>query len=411
MKATLKVILLLLIAMMPILTFAQWGAYHVLQPLIGVNSTWHSVSLDKKIWEYAHSDGRDIRIIGVKDGDTIEVPYLWHSSDIMEPLALQVFNTTKHGDKYFYTVQVPDERWLQALNLYTEQQNFEWTVTLEGSHNQAEWYSILDNYRLIGIENEYTSYQYTLLPFPKMQYRFYRIGIRTKDNPKINKVTTNATDAAIPNLEKLPIKKLELTKATSKGMQSFMVQLQQPGRLYQLQLQLKDTLDYYRPITIAYAYDTVLSQGDTTLLFRNIANGMLSSRDTAPILLDNVKASVLKISIHNGANLPLTLADVTVFGLVSTISVRFPDLSYAYYICYGNKLAEAPSYDIVKFDNKIPSNLTILSLGDPIVNAELQAVNTPLIENSIWMWIVIAVIIVVILLFTIKMMRKIPEQG
>jgi hypothetical protein len=65
-----------------------------------------------------------------------------------------------------------------------------------------------------------------------------------------------------------------------------------------------------------------------------------------------------------------------------------------------------PSYDLVNFANKIPSNAASLNMGDEEkLTAEEPAVS-PLIKNKIWLWVLMGVVIGVLAFFTVRMMNE-----
>lgn len=93
-------------------------------------------------------------------------------------------------------------------------------------------------------------------------------------------------------------------------------------------------------------------------------------------------------------------------GYVHGLIARFIDPA-TYYLVYGNDLAEKPHYDIDRFADKIPIALTALKLGDEqlIEKTSLQKTE-PLFQNKIWLWTIMALIIVLLGWFSLIMIRK-----
>ena len=75
---------------------------------------------------------------------------------------------------------------------------------------------------------------------------------------------------------------------------------------------------------------------------------------------------------------------------------------------YGNEKALRPRYDIDHFQNKIPAELTNLTLGkEQILKGERSEVATkPLFQSKIWLWFVMVVIIGLLGWFSLKMIRN-----
>jgi hypothetical protein len=74
---------------------------------------------------------------------------------------------------------------------------------------------------------------------------------------------------------------------------------------------------------------------------------------------------------------------------------------------YGNENLQKPNYDIVRFENTIPTDIVSLELESEqeIPQKEVEKV-TPLFENSLWLWLLMGTIILVLTVFTFKMMKK-----
>jgi hypothetical protein len=121
--------------------------------------------------------------------------------------------------------------------------------------------------------------------------------------------------------------------------------------------------------------------------------------------LQNKLLKNLRIVIDNQNNQPLQIDSITVKGYHHQLIARFqPEAKYNLF--YGNKNAFKPEYDIERFANKIPENLTQLQLGDEISNFKEKPNQQPLFMNEVWLWLVMGVIIVVLGWFTFGMMRK-----
>ena len=67
------------------------------------------------------------------------------------------------------------------------------------------------------------------------------------------------------------------------------------------------------------------------------------------------------------------------------LEARF-DKPAQYFLCYGNTVARKPNYDITRFEDKIPVELSMLKLGDEQMNENIfVSVKAPLFENKIWL--------------------------
>src|SRR5690606_40823506 len=64
---------------------------------------------------------------------------------------------TAHNESgYFFTFEMPAREPINQLYLQFKEKNFDWKIRLEGSHDQQEWFTIADDYRIVSISNQLT---------------------------------------------------------------------------------------------------------------------------------------------------------------------------------------------------------------------------------------------------------------
>jgi len=103
-------------------------------------------------------------------------------------IVFKTINTTRNEKGYYYTFEVPTNESINQIKLDFFQKNFDWSIKLEGSQNQQEWFTITDDYRILSIYNELTDYQFTKLSFPDSKYRYFRLLIKSKEEPNLKLV-------------------------------------------------------------------------------------------------------------------------------------------------------------------------------------------------------------------------------
>lgn len=148
---------------------------------------WYKIKLTSEIIEKTTIDFSDVRIFGVTNSDTVEAPFLTkkiiQKSESQE-IDFKIINSSKKNNAYFFTLEksttIKQEEATNLIKLDFENTNFDWRVKLEGSQNQNEWFEIIDNYRIISIQNEFTAYEFTRLIFQNTKYKYYRIKIMDK---------------------------------------------------------------------------------------------------------------------------------------------------------------------------------------------------------------------------------------
>ena len=168
---------------------AQTNQYRYKRELKGVSTNWHSLTLPNDIFKNAQSGLADLRIYGVKGKDTVEVPYILEQSAdqiTVRETAFTIINQSSNPNGFFYTFQSAAAASINQIKLSFKQENFDWKVKLEGSNDNKEWFTVVDNYRILSIKNSNTDYQFTQLDFATAKYSYFRLAIKANEQPQLS---------------------------------------------------------------------------------------------------------------------------------------------------------------------------------------------------------------------------------
>lgn len=386
--------------------------YDYKRELSGISGQWHSVVLPDDIFGKLTDDLRDMRIFGITDsGDTIEAPYLLRISKgtiTQESAAFRLLNESYNSQGYFYTFELPEAGPVNQIELDLSEENFDWRVTLQGSQNQQQWYTILENSRIVSIKNEFTDFRYTTLIFPLSQYRYFRLWVQSDEDPGLRDATITRYETAGESLKSLAIEKTEIKENTTSRQTEIDVRLSVPVPVSRLTIHVADTIDYYRPVTIRYLADSLQTEQGWRYTYRSLGSGILQSAKENEFTFNSTTVRHLNIIIDNHDNRPLSIGGVEVQGYIHELVARFTEEA-GYYLAYGNNRARKPNYDIARFTHSIPASPAALEMGNEqtIAKPEEPAVK-PLFENRAWLWGMMALIIVVLGWFSLAMLRKKP---
>ncbi|WP_179020070.1 DUF3999 family protein [Winogradskyella forsetii] len=388
---------------------AQMETYNFKRELTNVNDEWHQLTLPNTLFGKLNSDLNDLRIYGTTENDTIEAPYFLEVlSDkiVHKSIPFKIINKTKSDNNYYFTFQLDSENTINQINLNFNDTNFDWKVGLEGSQNQKEWFTILEDYRILAIKNEVTNFKFTTLEFPETKYRFYRLIIKHNEQPELESAQLSKHEITKGNSVKYLIESLKTKEDKQLKATTINAELELPIALSQIEIDVSNSFDYYRPLKIEYRSDSTKTEKGWKYHYKTITSGTLNSLEANRFLFGNTIAKHLKITIYNSDNQPLTISDVTAKGYEYRLIGRFTEPA-DYTLVYGNPSAIQPNYDINKFKSKIPNDLKPLKVGaeEVILKPEQQKV-TPLFENGYWLWAIIGVVILVLGGFTLRMLRK-----
>ncbi len=390
--------------------FGQNDEYRYRRELYEVSNQWHSLRLPDDIFGKISQSMNDIRIVGyTPQNDTIEVPYLLRLSEKKvnnHNIDFKIFNVSYNDKGYYYTFELKPNASVNQIALTFEQENFDWRVSLEGSHNQNEWFSVLDDYRIISIKNTMTDYKFTTLRFPDAQYRYFRIFVKSNEKPNLMKAGL-IREESTEGKSTIYTPTQMTSKVQRKTKQSIIdIRLPTVVPLWYMNLTIQDTVDYYRHATIQYLSDSIKTAHGWEYVFSYLTSGTLSSFEKNEFTFNSTNIQNIRIIIENQDNAPLTVTGVQAKGYIHELVFRFSEKA-KYFLVYGNNNAVKPQYDIEYFSDKIPANLTELRLGEEqsrIQNSDEPM--SPLFQNKIWLWVILSVVIVVLGWFTLSMIRK-----
>lgn len=390
---------------------AQTNPYRYKRELKGVNTTWHSLTIPNEVFKNAQSGLADLRIFGIKEKDTIEVPYILEQSanqvtDRETPF--NIINQSTNTNGFFYTFHTSAATSINQIKLSFKQDNFDWRVKLEGSNDNKEWFTVLNDYRILSIKNANTDYKFTQLNFATAKYSYFRLAIKANEQPQLNAAKILKTDTLKGVYKDVSYKSYQLLNEAKTKQSIIDVTLASPTPLSYLKINAQSDFDFYRAFKIEYATDSFKTDKGTQYNYAPLFEGTISSLETPEFNFTSTFVNRLKITIENNDNKPLRLNSIALKGPVYELVGRFDDATLNYALYYGNKDALIANYELKNFENKIPMQVTSLSVGTEQNNPAFtsEKVIVPLFENKFWLWGLIGVIIALLGFFSYRMLKS-----
>ena len=400
---------LLILLFISAIASAQLGDYSTKREILEVSEQWHSLELPPSVFEKVKDSYADIRIYGITTTDTIEAPYLLRIAKevrTQKEVTFELINTTSRQDNHFYTFEVPTKEALNTITLDFKNEDFDWNVRLEGSQDQSNWYTLLEDYRILSIKNNQTDYSFTHLKFPNAKYRYYRLSFRSETQPELKSAKIYQDDNKPAEFNTAKVANLNIFQEKDKKQTLLQIDVDRRVPISFLSLDIANTFDYYRTFKIQYVQDSVSTEKGWKYNYRTVFQGTLNSVEKNEFKFGSVLAKKLRLIIENHDNQPLEIKGVNVKGYVHRLIVRFSDKGQ-YFLTYGNANAKPPLYDLSHAVKNIPEHLPKLSLEAEIEIPKSQVPqNTPLFENKMWLWAIMGIIILVLGGFTLQMMTK-----
>jgi len=408
-KKKIKVLTLLLLVTAGLQ--AQVKHYQFKRNLKGITTNWHSLQVPNQIFKSAQIGLEDLRIYGIKDKDTIEVPYILEQSSNQvtdRETTFNIINQSSNQNGYYYTFQSASIATINQIKLSFKQTNFDWRIKLEGSNDNKEWFGILDDYRILSIKNNNTDYQFTQLNFPTAKYTYFRILVKANEKPELNAAKISKTDTLKGIDLNIPYQSYQLVNDAKNKQSIIEVSLANITPISYLKINAQSDFDYYRSIRIESAIDSAKTEKGIQYNYTQLFEGTLSSLESPEFRFNSTLASHLRITIENNDNTPLRLNSIALMGPVYELIARFEKTDYQYALYYGNTTATAPSYELKNFENKIPIGITTLTVNAEQYNEAFtkKVEQKPLFENKLWLWCLMGVIIALLGFFAYKMLKS-----
>lgn len=393
-------------------SIAQIDSFEYNCELNNIQSDWHSIDLPDEMYSQLQNGISDIRIYGItSSSDTVEAPYLLQiSKDQTENKLVnsEIINVSHTGNHNYFTVKIPNEDPINFLKLNFGADNFDCNIDLEGSQDQKEWTTILNDYRILSIRNDLTNYQFSTLKFPRSEYTYYRIKVKSKDNPEILGVKSQLTISKEGNKRHYNDVNVSRVIAKDKNVSTYDIVLPTAIPLEMIELRVSNTHDFYRHMDIQYCTDSIVTDSVTHYKYRNISNVILSSFEPKLFTLKGVISDRIRLKVRDNDNNPLDIASANLSASIHSLTVRF-DTPGSYSMHWGNGKVRTPGYDLANFKNAIPTNLTALKLGPTNKSPKSEATEKEteaLFDHKYWLWSAIIISILVLGVFSFKMLRN-----
>ena len=389
---------------------AQMDQYKYKRPLPQQHEQWNKLVLPNEIFGKIKHDFSDIRVLGITPGnDTITAPFLLEEASAGESttnIPFKLINRANNNNGYYFTFETSAANTINQLDVQFKQENFDWHVTLEASQNQQQWFTLLDKYRILSINNALTHFAFTSLSFPDAKYPYYRLRINSKEVPVLQQTTLTRRQTRPGILRQYKIGSIHILQDKQRRQTHIDLSLPMPVPVSYIKIHVHDTIDYYRPLVLQYATDSFTSASGTQYGYATLASTTLNSIEKNELSFSTTVLQQLQLLIDNQDNQPLQIDSIEVKGFEQTLIVRFAQPA-AYWLVYGNAKASKPEYDITHFADKLPTALNILPVGEEqSLPKSTIAAQAPLFSNKAWLWGIMIVIIIVLAGFSISMMKK-----
>ncbi len=420
MKTTMRIFLSIFL---PTLVFGQMHTYRYRRDLQKIENTdWYGISIDADILSRMTST-EDIRLYELKSRDTIEIPYVLERLETRanlteSPVALINRAYDKGKNIYQMEFELADNLTIDQLRFDFVEKNFDWKfVELEAGHDHQTWLSIdgVQNDRLFSIQNEFVNYHYTTIHFTPSNYRYYRLSIATTGGsaptitPLQSDVFVAKSEVQTGSWDSVRYVQYKIHENVRDRTTEILIQFDRAHPMDKIELELSSDRDFYRKAEAYFYEDSTITPSGKIVLWQAWTHGILSSLES-PRKLEGpaIRVHGVKVIIRNFNDRPLQIKGLSVFAVPYRLKAELKGDS-KYVLVYGKDNDKAPVYDAVYFKDNIPTELSDVILDDEQMFVPFKPY-APVFHDKLWIWMAMGVVILVLTIFSIRLIKKAPKE-
>lgn len=391
--------------------FSQLSEYDYKAEINNVTDTWHTIKLPSAAFSLIKENYSDVRIYGVNDTDTIEVPYIKEvvsDKKTSTKISVSIINKTKSSKGSFFTIKNDEAKEINEIELIFKEDNFDWEARVEGSNDNDNWFVISEKERLVSLKKGAINFKATTISFSTVNYKFIRVLI--KNVSESNLVNALIYDNKVVKGESVVFDKKQQKVVENKAHKTttISIHLKEKVPVSKIEIPVNTEIDYYRRVHLKTLKDSVVLENRTRYNYTSLGTFEISSYRKNILSLNHVVVDNLIIEIDNLDNQPLSVGNIGVSGHPVVLKARFSKEKLNYVLAVGNKYAHTPNYDIASFINNIPKELKLLSTNEfTTISKKVIEKEGPILPfPKEALWIILISVIAILGFFTFKMFKK-----
>lgn len=367
---------------------------------------WYTIALPDDIFKNLNRQLSDLRMFELVGSDTLETPYILDvKADVVSvvDVNLPVLNKSYRDGSLYLMFALNAAHPVNHVDLDFKEENFFGRVTLEGSDDRRQWFSIVQDQRIVSVNKGAGDYKLSRIDFPVTDYRFLRVSVAS-DVP----LTFENAFFHHHVVEEGRFNRIFSTwesRADRKGKQTFVdIRLANYVPVSSIQVSADSALDYYRPMRIEFVADSFKTDKGWIRTYETLYDGYLTSFRTNEFSFPWKLARDLRIAITDHDNQPVTIHGISVAGPQVNILAKLKPGNNI--MLYGSDELTIPAYDLAYFQKNIPDSLHTAKVGAAETLVLPDAGTEALFENKVWLWSIMVVMIGGLGFFTMRMMKQ-----
>ncbi|MBN8575409.1 MAG: DUF3999 family protein [Cytophagales bacterium] len=365
-------------------------------------TNWYSIELPIQLHQRVKPDFSDVRIFK-SDNDSTEIPYFIRiaaDAQLRQPVVLEPYNISRQGTVLFFTIKPNQKLKLNQVFLEFEQATYDAEVTVEGSNDEKEWFTIHSS-RILSLTDP-VAYTYNQVNFSGSRYNYIRFAVNNKTALTLKRASFYQSKIKSGNFSLVDG---TLTAKTVDKKTEFFLNFEHPVLISQLSMEAAPHQLFYRTISIDWLADSTRTDKGTYYSYRNLYTGAVSSFQQDTLKFSPQVVQQLRVTLHNQDNPPVQVTNIRCWSPRVELITHLQPGSYR--LQYGQAYATLPRYDLAHFNNEIPDSLARLELSSELKpTQEVVTESHPWFKSKVWIWAALVAIILVLGFFTMRMLRE-----
>lgn len=351
---------------------------------------------------YLKTDFSDLRILDEKGN---AVPYIIKSSlPIIKPAEykqLEIFsNELSDSGRSIVIIENNSSEKISDFLLKIKNASVSRAIGLSGSDDKLHWFSITENglleKKFITDDDSYMEN----IEFPLSSYRYFRLTIYNGKNDPLNIISAGRYSGEEIKSGAPVVANPFLTYAQKdSGNHVSYITILNP-KLYHIgyvSLHVKGPKFFKRNVDIVAKHES-------------IGNFYISSDSVFYFYLPAFKDPVFEIRIDNGDNPPLAITSVAT-GQETKKVIAYLEANAHYNLALNNDNVSTPQYDLQNFKDSIPSDVPEMKISDIESVSQKPAAETKNVFNQAWIWSVMFFILLLLMFFTLKLLKDVSKKS
>lgn len=366
------------------------------------------IALTPKLRVIVNSNFSDLRILNNKEQQT---PYFIQDYGYKEATKfVEIPSKITYTKKQtLVSINNPSQKLYTILTFKLSNTNAFKYCKVEGSNDNDKWFVVSERIHLYLQEGYHSdkSFNYFNINFPAIDYKHIRVVINDKyaSSIHIKKTGYFKQKKTLENIKYIP---LDYKYSVSQKGKETLIHIKSalPFEINKLAFNIGKPTMFSRSASL-FLLDSINDKLEKTTL----KNFNISSKTSNILKNLNLKYTDFWLSIDNKDNLPLTIAKINFYQKEKYVVADLVS-NENYKIIAGNKKLKTPSYDVINFTDDIDYNLPKLIIKNEQINKTIiqPKIDTKKFYEKPWfMWLSISIVGLIILLFTVSLLKKTDE--